>query len=91
MGRVLSLNGVVLKPRNCLCRSPLHFDLIVDTPANDSIVTFLVCLKYLVYILEKEFIIDLICLPLNQLDVILESNIIDENLPTIIRDFSYYE
>lgn len=46
-------------------------NMIIDTPANGSVTTSWVCLKCLLTIYGKSFGMDLVCLSLNQLDVIL--------------------
>ncbi|XP_020236969.1 uncharacterized protein LOC109816383 [Cajanus cajan] len=47
------------------------FDLVVETPTNGPVTTSLVCLKCPLTVSDKQFLVDLICLPLSQLDVIL--------------------
>ncbi|XP_020204469.1 uncharacterized protein LOC109789844 [Cajanus cajan] len=49
----------------------LDFDLVVETPINGLVTTSLVCLKCPLTVSDKQFLVDLICLPLSQLDVIL--------------------
>ena len=51
--------------------SSLKFDLIVDTPTSESVLTFDVCLQCLVLISDRQFLIYLVVLPLSQMDVIL--------------------
>nr|KYP53511.1 Transposon Ty3-G Gag-Pol polyprotein [Cajanus cajan] len=51
--------------------SLLDFDLVVETPTNGPVTTSLVCLKCPLTVSDKQFLVDLICLPLSQLDVIL--------------------
>ncbi|XP_027362595.1 uncharacterized protein LOC113870198 [Abrus precatorius] len=46
-------------------------NLIVSTPAGPSIATSLVCRDCHIYLEGQEFIVNLICLPLSDLDVIL--------------------
>jgi hypothetical protein len=50
--------------------SPLSFDLNVSTPAKDLVVNT-ACLHCLVMIQNREFLINLICLPLQSLEIIL--------------------
>eukprot|EP00256_Glycine_max_P069298 XP_025983893.1 uncharacterized protein LOC113001418 [Glycine max] len=45
--------------------SPLKFDLIVNTPASGSILTFDVCLQCPVLLFDRQFLIDLVVLPLS--------------------------
>ena len=52
--------------------SSLKFDLIVDTPASGSILTFDVCLQCPILIFDRQFLIDLVVLPLSQINFILE-------------------
>ncbi|XP_028242165.1 uncharacterized protein LOC114420478 [Glycine soja] len=51
--------------------SSLKFDLIVNTPASGSVLTSDVCLQSPVLISNRQFLIDLVVLPLSQIDVIL--------------------
>nr|KYP32957.1 hypothetical protein KK1_046251 [Cajanus cajan] len=51
--------------------SLLDFDLVVETPTNGFVTTSLVCLKCPLTVSDKQFLVDLIYLPLSQLDVIL--------------------
>ncbi|MCH96932.1 cellular nucleic acid-binding protein, partial [Trifolium medium] len=50
--------------------SPLPFDLNVSTPARDLVVNT-ACLHYLVVIQNRDFLVNLICLPLQSLEIIL--------------------
>ncbi|XP_006601620.1 uncharacterized protein LOC114391659 [Glycine soja] len=59
--------------------SSLKFDLIVDTPASGSILTSDVCLKCPILVSDRHFQIDLIVLPLNQIDVILGMDWLSSN------------
>lgn len=54
--------------------SAVNGSMVIDTPTNDSVTTSLVCLNYPLTIYGRDFGIDLICLPLSQLDVILGMN-----------------
>lgn len=45
--------------------------MIIDTPSNGSVTTYSVYLNYPLTIFGRDFGIDLVCLPLSQLDVIL--------------------
>ncbi|XP_050876840.1 uncharacterized protein LOC127080566 [Lathyrus oleraceus] len=45
--------------------------MVIDTPAMGSVTTSSVCLKCPLNICDKDFEVDLVCLPLSQLDVIL--------------------
>ena len=63
---------------SCLCVeklklyvSSLNKDLVVETPTSGSVLTSDVCLNCPVEISGRTFLIDLICLPLSQIDVIL--------------------
>ena len=59
--------------------SSLNINLIVETPTNGSALTSYVCLDCLVKIPSKTFLIDLICLPLSQIDVILGMDWLSSN------------
>ncbi|XP_058764814.1 uncharacterized protein LOC131638278 [Vicia villosa] len=54
-----------------LVSSTLSRGIVIDTPYMGSMTTSLVCLNCSLSILCKDFTVDLICLPLNELDVIL--------------------
>ena len=63
---------------SCLCVEKLKLsmpflnnDLEVETPTSRSVLTFDVCLNCPIEISDRKFLIDLICLPLSQIDVIL--------------------
>ena len=49
----------------------LKFDLIMDTPASGSVLTSNVCLQCPILISDRLFLVDLVVLPLSQIDVIL--------------------
>jgi len=51
--------------------SSLNKDLAVETPTSGSMLTSNACLNCPVKIYGRTFLIDLICLPLSQIDVIL--------------------
>ena len=51
--------------------SSLNKDLVVETPTRGSMLTSNVCLNYPMEISGRTFLIDLICFPLSQIDVIL--------------------
>ena len=62
----------------CLCVGKLKLfvfslnkDLVVETPTSGFVLTSDVCLNCPVEISGRTFLIDLICLPLSQIDVIL--------------------
>lgn len=45
--------------------------MVIDTPTNGSVTTALVCLGCPFTIYGKNFAIDLVCLPLHQINIIL--------------------
>ncbi|XP_050920083.1 uncharacterized protein LOC127137691 [Lathyrus oleraceus] len=49
----------------------MHGSIVIDTPVMGSVTTSSVCLKCPLNICDKDFEVDLVCLPLSQLDVIL--------------------
>lgn len=51
--------------------------MVTDTPANGSMTTIIVCLNCPMSMYGNNFGVDLICLPLIQLDVILDMNQLD--------------
>nr|KYP33123.1 Gag polyprotein [Cajanus cajan] len=59
--------------------SSLSFELIVETPTGGSVSTSYVCLKCPLSIDGINFMVDLICLPLSQLDVILGMDWLSSN------------
>ena len=48
----------------------LKTSLVVSTPTNDSVITNKVCLDFPLFIENIKFLVNLVCLPLSQLDVI---------------------
>nr|KYP36037.1 hypothetical protein KK1_042869 [Cajanus cajan]KYP36038.1 hypothetical protein KK1_042870 [Cajanus cajan] len=59
--------------------SSLTFELIVETATNGTVSTCDVYLKCPLHINGRNFIFDLICLPLSQLDVILSMDWLSSN------------
>jgi len=59
--------------------SSLNKDLVVETPTSGSVLTSNVCLNFLVEIVDRTFLIDLICLPLSNIDVILGMDWLSSN------------
>ena len=59
--------------------SSLNKDLVVETPTSGSMLTSNVCLNCLVEISCRTFFIDLICLPLIQIDVIMGMDWLSSN------------
>jgi len=59
--------------------STLGREMVIDTPSLGSITTFLSYSKCPLSIFGKEFRVDLICLPLSELDVILGMNWLESN------------
>ncbi|XP_050918611.1 uncharacterized protein LOC127136049 [Lathyrus oleraceus] len=51
--------------------SVMRGSMVIDTPAMGSVTTSSVCLKCPLNICDKDFEVDLVCLPMSQLDVIL--------------------
>nr|KYP38781.1 Transposon Ty3-I Gag-Pol polyprotein [Cajanus cajan] len=51
--------------------SSLENNLIVSTPTNKSVIANKVCLDCPIFIGDRKFLVNLICVPLSQLDVIL--------------------
>ena len=54
--------------------SSLGGSMVIDTPANGSVKTSVVCRSCHLTIFEREFVVDLVCLPLHQIDIILGMN-----------------
>ncbi|XP_058725878.1 uncharacterized protein LOC131597185 [Vicia villosa] len=57
-----------------LMLSTMNGEMVVDLPAKRSVTTSLACLKFPFSIFDREFVVDLVCLPLRGLDVILGMN-----------------
>lgn len=57
-----------------LVLSTLNSGLIIDTSTNGSVTTSLVCMNCPLSIYGKEFGIDIICLPLEDINVIMGMN-----------------
>ncbi|XP_025981880.1 uncharacterized protein LOC114389836 [Glycine soja] len=76
--RVFTLNGAeasrskdLIQGKLKLSVSSLNKDLVVKTPTSGSVLTSNVCLNCPVEISGRTFVIDMVCLPLSQIDVIL--------------------
>ncbi|XP_058726259.1 uncharacterized protein LOC131597586 [Vicia villosa] len=52
----------------------MNGESVVDPQAKGSMTTSLVCLKFPLSIFDRDFVIELVCLPLSGLDVILGMN-----------------
>ncbi|XP_058733202.1 uncharacterized protein LOC131604804 [Vicia villosa] len=57
-----------------LMLSSINGEIVVDTPAKGSTTTFLLCLKCALSIFDRDFVVDLVCLPLSGMNVILSMN-----------------
>ena len=57
----------------------MNGDMVVDTPVKGSVTTSFVCLKCPLSIFDRDFVVDLVCLPLRGLDVILGMNWLEHN------------
>lgn len=53
--------------------------IVIDIPVNGPMTTSLVCLNYPFKIHGRDFGVNLVCLPLNQFDVILGMNWLEFN------------
>ncbi|XP_058774497.1 uncharacterized protein LOC131648787 [Vicia villosa] len=62
-----------------LVLSSMNGEMVVEVPAKGSVTTSLVCLKCPLSIFDREFAVDLVCLPLAGLDVILGMNWLEYN------------
>lgn len=54
--------------------SSMNGHMVIDTPANSSVTTTMVYLRCPMTVYGRDFIIDLVCLSLSQLDIILGMN-----------------
>lgn len=59
--------------------SSMNDNMVLDTPYNDSVTTSLVCVNCPLTIYDRDFWIDLVCLPLSQLDFIMGMNWLEFN------------
>lgn len=57
----------------------MSFDLVVALPTVEPVTVNVICLNCSITISGKEYFIDLVCLPLTQLDVILGMNWLSSN------------
>lgn len=57
----------------------MNGSMITDTPSSRSVTTSIVCLNYIVTIFWSDFRMDLVCLPLSQLEIILGMNRLEFN------------
>ena len=60
------------------CATKLELDIngsmVINTPSSGYVTTTYICLKFPLTIYGKSFVMDLVCLPLHQIDVILGMN-----------------
>ncbi|XP_058773232.1 uncharacterized protein LOC131647346 [Vicia villosa] len=77
-GKVFALAGTQTTTEDILIRglmlSFMNGEMVVEIPDKESVTTYLVCLKCPLSIFDRDFAIDLVCLPLSGLDVILGMN-----------------
>jgi hypothetical protein len=57
-----------------LVLSNMNGEMVVETPAKGSVTTSLVCQKCPLSMFGRDFEVDLVCLPLEGMDVILGMN-----------------
>ncbi|XP_058728641.1 uncharacterized protein LOC131600505 [Vicia villosa] len=62
-----------------LVLSSMNGEMVVEVPAKGSVTTSLVCLKCPLSIFDRNFAVDLVCVPLSGLDVILGMNWLEYN------------
>ncbi|XP_058753209.1 uncharacterized protein LOC131626411 [Vicia villosa] len=62
-----------------LVLSSMNGEMVVEVPAKGSVTTSLICLKCPLSIFDRDFAVDLVCLPLAGLDVILGMNWLEYN------------
>lgn len=62
-----------------LAVSDMSGEMVVETPAKGSVTTSLVCLRCHLSMFDRDFEIDLVCLPLSGMDVILGMNWLEYN------------
>ena len=54
--------------------SSINGEMVIDTPSKGPVITSFVCLKCPLSIFDRDFVVDLVCLPLRGLDVVLGMN-----------------
>ena len=59
--------------------SDMNGEMVVETPAKGSVTTSLVCLNCPLSMFGRDFVMDLVCLPLSGMDVILGMNWLEYN------------
>ncbi|XP_058746182.1 uncharacterized protein LOC131619056 [Vicia villosa] len=59
--------------------SPMDDSMVIDTPSSGSVTTTFVCKGCPLTIFDKSFMMDLVCLPLHQINVILGMNWLEFN------------
>ncbi|RHN51999.1 putative nucleotidyltransferase, Ribonuclease H [Medicago truncatula] len=59
--------------------SDMKGEMVVETPAKGSVTTSLVCLRCPISMFGRDFVIDLVCLPLTGMDVIFGMNWLEYN------------
>ncbi|RHN60629.1 putative nucleotidyltransferase, Ribonuclease H [Medicago truncatula] len=59
--------------------SDMKGEMVVETPAKGSVTTSLVCLGYPISMFGRDFVVDLVCLPLSGMDVIFGMNWLEYN------------
>ncbi|XP_058766421.1 uncharacterized protein LOC131640020 [Vicia villosa] len=62
-----------------LVLSALNGEMVVDLPIKGSVTTSLVCLKCPLSIFDRDFVVDIVYIPLRGLDVILGMNWLEHN------------
>lgn len=62
-----------------LVASSIMGNMVIETPTNGYVTTSLVCLSYPQSIYGKDFGVNLICLPLSQVNFILRMNWLEFN------------
>ncbi|XP_058734000.1 uncharacterized protein LOC131605689 [Vicia villosa] len=62
-----------------LMLSSMNREMVIDIPTKRLVTTSLVCLKFPLSVFDTDFSIDLVCLPLNGLDVIMGMNWLEYN------------
>ncbi|XP_027357380.1 uncharacterized protein LOC113866779 [Abrus precatorius] len=65
-----SVNHSNIRCNNCLPTSLMKCDVLVSTPTNSSVIAHCICLNCPLHI-DEVFLVNLICLPLFEIDIIL--------------------
>ncbi|XP_019465360.1 PREDICTED: uncharacterized protein LOC109363555 [Lupinus angustifolius] len=70
-GRVFAMSRTEIEGNEDIIQVSLPYDIIVSTPTNEPVIVSTMCSHCPITLDERTFVVDVICLPLSQLDIIL--------------------